>query len=155
MKIYAIAGFPGTGKTTLRMTRSDLMYLDHLDVADYYRMNPGEHSNDVFAYLLFDMDEILMAGRDVVVEATFFKDSVQRTWLEGHAALFNAEVEYIEMTAPTEVCLERIRQQYREEVKNANRADLEQINEYYRGRFRLLRDFGDFSIDVAGELIKT
>jgi hypothetical protein len=54
MTIYAISGFPGAGKTTLRTTDPKFTNLPQLDVADFYRKHPGIHSHDAFVLLSMD-----------------------------------------------------------------------------------------------------
>ena len=92
MTIYAISGFPGAGKTTLRTTDPKFTNLPPLDVADFYRKYPGIHSNDAFALLLGEMDTLVEQGKDVVVEATLFSNSIQRVWLGLLAGIHGVEL---------------------------------------------------------------
>lgn len=139
--IYAISGFPGVGKTTLRKTDPKLKNLPHLDVADFYRKYPGIHSNDAFALLLGEMDTLIEQGKDVVVEATFFTNSIQRVWLGLHAGMHGVELKYIDLHADPQICYDRIKAQYEEDIKTADPKDRGSLEEYYQSRFRLLQDF--------------
>ena len=124
MKLYALAGPPGAGKTYFKDHDDRLKKLPFFDVADVYADFPGMGSQDAFAELLNRITEFAAvdnAGQDIVVEALLREDSpYQRPWL-GYVGEANGyEIEYIEFDTPLEVCLQRVEADWQKSKQTLN-----------------------------------
>jgi predicted kinase len=111
MKIIALAGPPGAGKTYHRDTTPDLVKLPFFDVAEVYADYPGIEPADAFSELLNRITEFAgkdNAKQDIVVEAMFKEESIQRTWLGYIGEANGYAVEYINFDTPLETCVERV-----------------------------------------------
>lgn len=103
--IYAVGGVPGAGKTTFVDKHDDLRDLERLDIADYYERHYDEtrkrlHHTAALNMLLDDVNNWLKANLyyagqhlELVVEATFFRNSQQRKLLLELAETFVIPVE--------------------------------------------------------------
>ena len=134
MKLYALAGPPGAGKTHYR--KQHLPDLPFFDIADVYAQYYGMEGSDAFAELLNRITEFTAkdnAHQDIVVEAMFSKSSIQRTWLDYIAQANGYEVEFIEFDTPLEMCLLRVRDDW----KHANKNDLA-TRAYFNARIKIL-----------------
>ena len=136
MKLYALSGPPGAGKTFYRKRHHpDLPFFD---VADVYAEFYGMERADAFAELLnriTDFASMDNALRDIVVEASLTPDSTQRTWLNYVAEANGYEVEYIEFDTPLEMCILRVRDDW----KHANQNDLT-TRAYFNARIKILKE---------------
>jgi predicted kinase len=136
MKIIALAGPPGAGKTYHRDTTPDLVKLPFFDVAEVYADYPGIEPADAFSELLNRITEFAgkdNARQDIVVEAMFKEESIQRTWLGYIGEANGYEVKYIEFDTPLDVCLARVDATWKKSSQSlADRA-------YYTARRRILQ----------------
>jgi len=117
-RIIALAGYPGTGKTTARKTDPGLCFLPALDVTDIYDTHPGIRSKEAFAELLHRLTVLIGEHHEaVVVEAMFV--SWQRLWLACIARAYDIQLEFREFHADVRVCIERVKAQFERELENA------------------------------------
>jgi hypothetical protein len=127
--IYALSGVSGVGKTYTRTHDPKLKDLPCLDIADMYVLSPGaspQEAHTMFAARYIEM----MAGGDFVLEAYFRRGSTQRMWLEYHAECCDYTVEYIELSAPVEVCRQRVQEQFERDMQE--HPELEEQHIRYR-----------------------
>jgi predicted kinase len=106
MKVFALSGLPGAGKTYLRKTNKVLKDLPFLDIKDYYHVHDTWSS--AMTYLLNDVGNMLENHDRIVIEALFLKGSASRKWLEWESNRLGFEVEYIEIDTSPRICRERI-----------------------------------------------
>ena len=135
MKLYALSGPPGSGKSYYK--KQHFPNLTLFDIADVYAKYYGIESKDAFADLLNQITEFAATdncSRDIVVEAFLKSDSVQRTWLNYVAEANGYEVEYIEFDTPLEMCILRVRDDWR----HANQNDLA-TRAYFNARIKILK----------------
>jgi predicted kinase len=109
--IHALSGVSGAGKTHHRKNDEHLKTLPYLDIADIYAEFNRDHAEctpDTALMIFIDRAQKLLADHDeIVLEAYFRKGSKQRRWLE-HYFYGIAEIKYIVLVAPYEICKERI-----------------------------------------------
>jgi predicted kinase len=137
--IYALSGYPGSGKSTLRATDPRLKDLPFVDVADIYAEFDPIGSQDAFSQLLIQASEALKDSDAVVLEATFPRGHWQRTLLEGWAKMKKAKLEYIELAVDPRECYARVLKQY-DEVAGKAESDDERarLHRYFHGRIDIL-----------------
>jgi predicted kinase len=119
-RIIALCGVSGVGKTYRRTTDLELIDLPYVDIADIYA--EGEDISHAWALqlMLEKIEAFLERGEQaIVVEATFRRRSAQREWLEYLAARYTCQVEYIELDAPLEQCVQRVKNQLEHFIKQA------------------------------------
>ncbi len=111
-RIIALSGISGVGKTRLRTTDLRLRDLPYIDIADIYAEEPeGSSNRQVFTLMLDRLESLIENGAEaVVLEAYFRRHSYQREWLEFVAGRLDSQVEYIELEAPLETCIERVKE---------------------------------------------
>ena len=134
MKLYALSGPPGSGKSHYK--NQHFPNLPFFDIADVYAQYYGMESSDAFAELLNRITEFTAkdnAHQDIVVEAMLAKDSTQRKWLDYIAEANGYEVEYIEFDTPLSMCMLRVRDDW----KHANQNDLA-TRSYFNARVKIL-----------------
>jgi predicted kinase len=137
--IIAVAGLPGSGKTTRKNSDPILKGLPFIDVADVYAELPGISSQDAFGELLRQVSETLETSDAVVIEASLAHGHWQRSLLEGFCQVKKIKLEYIELVVDPKVCLERVMRQYDEVYLKAESDDERlRLNNYFGGRVRIL-----------------
>jgi predicted kinase len=136
MKIIALSGPPGAGKTTFKNTNPQLKPMPFFDVADVYAEYLGIKPADAFSELLNRIVKFISdtgCEVDLVAEAVFAEGSYQRTWLSYIAEANNCEIEYIEFNTPLDVCKQRIEAEW----ANLNQNDLI-VRTRYNARKRII-----------------
>ena len=140
-KLICLSGISGVGKTYRRTTDPKLKDLPYVDIADIYCDNPGIDAGQAFVMMYNEAMMLLEEHDTVVLEAWFRSGSRQRQFIE-HYAPDNYEVQYIELDAPVEVCVQRIVEQYETEKNAADPVSLERLSRYHEARLSLLRSVG-------------
>ena len=75
----------------------------------------------------------------IVLEAAFLPESRQRDWLAVWADLLNAKIEYIELTAPKAVLLERIEHDYRQGRHLPTQKERDEARRYHDARMMVVK----------------
>ncbi len=144
-RIIALCGISGVGKTYLRSTDPRLKDFPHIDIADIYEEEPeGSSNRQIFALMLDRVENMIEQGEDVIVlEAYFRRGSYQRQWLEFLADRWDARVEYIELEAPLEVCIQRIKAQLEAFKKQPGvaKGEVEKMERYTSARLEILQSY--------------
>jgi predicted kinase len=139
-QIIALCGISGVGKTHRRTTDPKLKDLPFADVANVYREYPEIQSRLAFQIFLDNIEALMEAGNEqIVVEASFSQR--QRDWLGYIAEKHDYEVEYIELEAPVEECIRRVKAQFESfKSEKHSREELETMERYTGARLRWLND---------------
>lgn len=113
--LILIAGLPGTGKTTLAKAFTDATGAVHLN-SDVLRRDLGlmgdyrpETKAHVYAQLLARAREALLQGKTVVVDSTFYKESIRSPFIE-LASACKIPIYWVETTASEAVLRQRLSQ---------------------------------------------
>lgn len=113
--LILIAGLPGTGKTTLARAFSDATGAVHLN-SDVLRRDLGlmgdyrpETKVRVYTQLLARAREALLQGKTVVVDSTFYRESIRNPFIE-LATACHITLYWIETTASEAVLRQRLSQ---------------------------------------------
>lgn len=123
--LILIAGLPGTGKTTFAKALARSIDAVHLnsDVIraglDYQGIYSLEAKKAVYREMLRQTGLHLLAGRSVIVDATFYKQMLRMPFVR-LAARYGVRVKWIEMRAS-----ERIVEQRMSQRRDFSEADLE------------------------------
>jgi hypothetical protein len=133
-KIIVLSGVSGVGKTHRRTSDPTLKQLPFIDIADIYKEHPGISKLTAFGRMMTSTEMLLRETDTVVLEAAFLPGSRQRDWLTVWADFLNAEVEYIELTAPKEILLERVECDYRTGRKLPTAHERDTARRYYEAR---------------------
>ena len=111
--LLLIAGLPGTGKTTVARAFAELGGAIHLN-SDTLRRDLGlmghytpEDKEKVYAALLQRAREVLLSGKTVVADSTFYKESI-RAPFRVMAAECNVPLHWVEVQAGEENLRERL-----------------------------------------------
>lgn len=111
--LILITGLPGTGKTTLAREYAAKYGALHLN-SDLLRRELGlmghyrpEDKKKVYDALLERAREALSAGKEVVVDSTFFKESIRKPF-RTLAAECNARLYWVEVRASERTIRERV-----------------------------------------------
>jgi predicted kinase len=141
-RIIALCGLSGVGKTYRRETDPELKNLPYVDVADIYmEEEEGISSRWALQLMLNKIEYMIERGEQtIVVEASFRRRSGQRQWLEYLAGKYDYQVEYIELEAPVEECIERVKRQFEQFKQKSNVAegDIEKMESYTKARLEIL-----------------
>jgi predicted kinase len=136
MKIIALAGPPGAGKTHYKDHTQAISHLPFFDVAAVYDEFPGIAPADAFSEVLNRITQFASkdnAHQDIVVEAMFARESINRQWLSYIGEANGYTVEYIEFETPLKTCMERVEAQWNRSSQSlADRL-------YYGNRTRILK----------------
>ena len=111
--LILITGLPGSGKTTIARAYAARYEVVHLN-SDLLRREVGfmghyspEDKERVYNTLLERTRKTLLEGRDVVVDSTFFKESIREPF-QRVAAECGARLYWVEVRAPERVIRERL-----------------------------------------------
>eukprot|EP00903_Cladosiphon_okamuranus_P015601 g14406.t1 len=115
MTIYGIGGVSGTGKTRFRTTCKGLREARALDIADVYEESVAQGHPDLHWRTALERFETRVRERleedrssDIVLEAFFRPDGVQRQAVENLARDFGVGVRWGWASAPRKDCLSRV-----------------------------------------------
>lgn len=132
--VYLVMGLPGTGKTYFAKRLARRIGVPHHNT-DGVREEKGlmgkydpESKEAVYQGLLDRMLEAVRRGEDVVIDGTFFKQSLRDRFIEA-AEAEGAELRMIRMVADPEVVKERVSKE-----REDSEADLE-VHEKLAERF--------------------
>lgn len=113
--LILISGLPGTGKTTLARAYATAYRVVHLN-SDVLREELGlrgqylpEDKKKVYQALLHRTREALLAGKDVIVDSTFFKSALREPFV-AIAAECAVPLHWVEIKAAEQVISERVSQ---------------------------------------------
>ncbi len=144
-RIIALCGISGVGKTYRRMTDPELKDKQYVDIADIYEEERPDLSNrQIFALMLDRIENMIESGEEIIVaEAYFRRGSYQRQWLEFLAEKWGATVEYIELEAPLEVCIQRIKTQLEEfkKLPGVAKGEVEKMERFTSARLEILQSY--------------
>ena len=129
-QVIALAGLPGSGKTTARTKEKKLRDLPFVDIADIYAEHEYISSGAAFQKLLRKAESILATTDSVVLEAAFC--DWQRVSMEAMCACKNYNFRYREFHTPAEECVKRVKKQYK------NEKDKAKVKQYYEHRLEIL-----------------
>jgi predicted kinase len=116
--LYAMSGISGSGKTYTRTHDPRLKDLFAIDIAQQYIDCPQISPDYAFCRFCDLIVNWMGSGKDFVIEAYFRKGSKQRTYLEFLCEVNGYDLEYIELSAPKEICIERVKKQLEAEPEN-------------------------------------
>jgi len=137
-KFIVLAGVSGVGKSYRRTTDPALKDLPYVDIADIYRDNPGILPRQAFSMMVTEAFAMINDGKEtIVLEALFKKNGFQREGLEYYADAADIQIEYIDLTASVEECVQRIKAQEKKAI--AEGEDKQWWNTYTKARLEYLR----------------
>lgn len=112
-RMIIVCGFPGTGKTTFAIALADKIDAVHFNT-DRIRDDlgaRGEYSAsakaNIYDHLFLRARQILLSGRDVVLDGTFYKQKIRKPFIR-FAKEQGIPVWWIEIQATEEVVRERV-----------------------------------------------
>jgi predicted kinase len=112
-RVIVLSGVSGVGKTHLRTTDAELSQYPHVDIADVYRAWPEADWWMATQELCRRVRKLLrQKSSTVVVEGYFVAGSSSRRMLTEDAKVGGYTLEFRDLEAPLETCLERIEGQY-------------------------------------------
>jgi predicted kinase len=110
VKIVALFGPCGSGKSTLRKSDPELKDLPCVDIGEVYKQFPGTTPLQALGWFINETEQALREHGSVVVEA--HGSPQQREWLKQIAVDNGATYEEREMEATFQECERRILEQY-------------------------------------------
>jgi predicted kinase len=112
-RLIIVCGLPGTGKTTFATALADATGALHLNT-DRIRHDMGKRGKyskaakeRIYDHLFLRTRQFLLAGRDVVLDGTFYRKKLRKPFVR-LARVLNIPVVWIEVVAPEDVVLERV-----------------------------------------------
>jgi predicted kinase len=107
-----LSGVSGTGKTHARLNDPELKTLPHLDIADVYREFPELDWHEALYALLKRARQVFKTHDIVVIEGYFLPRTASRRVLRDDLLVAGVQSEFHEYWAPSEVCQQRIADQF-------------------------------------------
>jgi len=138
-KIICLGGVSGVGKTYRRTTDPELKDLPYVDIADIYSDNLNLTANVAFALMIDKLIVLLEDHNTVVLEAGFFPEGSQRQHVDYIAQQNDAQVKYIELAAPVDVCIQRVRDAFEKDLNDPTKDPI-RVRRFHEARLSWLHD---------------